>query len=69
MLKPFQESLQDILSVPVWERKAKMYNYALNLFERDIQHVLIQAENRSACSVELDNLLNELSEVISKYSK
>ena len=63
------ESLNSMLSVPERERKAKYYNYALNLIKRDLNHLMIHAENGKAVSPELLNFISAVDDVLYLYKK
>lgn len=62
-----QESIKEIFSAPEWERKKQMREYAFNLLRRDLSHIQLQADMRYANSAELSQLLDEVSEVLSRY--
>lgn len=63
----YQESLVDMLAVSKGKRQAEIYDYALNLLQRDIQHIQLQADMRGANSAALKILLDEVSQVLSYY--
>ena len=62
-----QESLFDMLGAPKGKRQADMYGYALNLLQRDLSHIQLQADMRGANSHALKDLLDEVSQVLSYY--
>ena len=66
-MKNYQESLFGMLAVPKGRRQAEMYEYALNLLQRDIQHIQLQADMRGANSHALKDVLDEVSQVLSCY--
>lgn len=62
-----QESIFYMLGAPTGKRQADMYQYALNLLQRDLSHIQLQADMRGANSHALKDLLDEVSQVLSYY--
>lgn len=61
------EELKQILNEPKSKRDYKMFQYAINLLERDLSHIKIQSENRFASSERLDDLLFEVRDTLNKF--